>query len=280
MKRTKIRAAVLPALAALLLCAASASAETLKFTGSPGFLLSPIMVVGVYTPEENTNFATFHRGGVVSSGADGGEMRVAFGINNSERSYTYRCLKASGACTINLPSVKYMSEAALFGHFSGRPLSGDAPLLPANGGYQDKLAPTGLTARKGEAVNAPMIEEFPISLECEFEDEVAVSGGRPNRLMILKVKKVWADEAYIDAGGKINPLNGAADSSIVFYSNSTSASGGFYGYGEFVGKSGEVSKPYKDDKPGHGGGSSSGCNAGAGALALLALAPLALRRKK
>ena len=98
--------------------------------------------------------------------------------------------------------------------------------------------------------------------------------------MILKVKKVWADEAYIDAGGKINPLNGAADSSIVFYSNSTSASGGFYGYGEFVGKSGEVSKPYKDDKPGHGGGSSSGCNAGAGALALLALAPLALRRKK
>ena len=60
MKRTKIRAAVLPALAALLLCAASALAETLKFTGSPGFLLSPIMVVGVYTPEGNTNFATFH----------------------------------------------------------------------------------------------------------------------------------------------------------------------------------------------------------------------------
>lgn len=248
MRKIRFCTAALLTSALLSLCAGAAPAEVLKFTGSPGFLLSPAMVVGVYTPEGKTNFATFHRGGVASSGKNGAPLRIVFGINNTGRSYTYQFLKAAGACTINLPSVKHMADVMLFGRYSGRPLSGNQALLTENGGYQDKLAVTGLTAVRGSAVNAPMIEEFPISLECELEDEISVTEGRPNRLMVLKVVKVWADESYLDAGGKISPMSSAPDSSILYYSGSRSPAGGFYGYGEFVGKSGQISAPYRAKK--------------------------------
>ena len=65
----------------LSLHAGMASAESLRFTGSPHFLPAPLMVVGVYTPEGQANFAPFHRGGVLASGKDGGPMRIGFGIN-------------------------------------------------------------------------------------------------------------------------------------------------------------------------------------------------------
>ena len=57
-------------LSLLSLRAGMASAESLKFTGSPHFLPAPLMVVGVYTPEGQANFAPFHRGGVLASGKE------------------------------------------------------------------------------------------------------------------------------------------------------------------------------------------------------------------
>lgn len=236
----KRKIVALLALFALVLCASAAFAELLDFSGSPHLLPAPVMVIGAYTPEGQANFAVFHRGGVLSSGEGGGPMRVSFGIKgDAERSLTYQSVKASGACTVNLPSLKYLAETDLLGSFSGR-----AP----DGGFQDKLRAAELTAVRGEAVNAPMIEEFPISLECELEDDIAIAPGSKNRLMILKVKKVWADESYIDAKGRINPMNAEADSSLIFFSHSHAENGGYYGYGDFLGKSGEVSKGYWEGK--------------------------------
>lgn len=230
MKRNCI---VLLALLALAFCVSAASADLLKFSGSPHFLPAPVMVIGAYTPDGQANFAVFHRGGVLASGKDGGPMRVGFGIKgDAEKSFTHQNVKASGVCTVNLPSLKYLAETDLLGSFSGR---------KPDGGYQDKLKSAGLTAVKGAAVNAPMIEEFPISLECELEDDIAIAPGSKSRLMILKVKKVWADEAYIDAKGKINPMTADKDSSLVFFSHSHGANGGYYGYGDFLGKSGGIS---------------------------------------
>ena len=232
----KIRIALF-ALLVLTLCVCGASAELLSFSGSPHFLPAPVMVIGAYTPDGQASFAVFHRGGVLASGKDGGPMRVSFGIKgDAEKSFTYQNIRASGVCTVNLPSVKYLAETDLLGSFSGR-----AP----DGGFQDKLKAAGLTAVKGTAVNAPMIEEFPVSLECELEDDIAIAPDSKSRLMILKVRKVWADEAYLDAKGKINPMTAEKDSSLFFFSHSHAENGGYYGYGEFLGKSGEVSKGYQ-----------------------------------
>ena len=40
----------------------------------------------------------------------------------------------------------------------------------------------------------------------------------------------------------------APDSSIVFFSHSRAANGGFYGYGELLGKSGSISDAYRQKK--------------------------------
>ena len=250
MRMNIVKRTVCAALLAALLCL-PASAELLKFTGAPHFLPCPVMVVGAYpppgsgAPEGAANFAVFHRGGVLASGKDGGPVRIAFGINgDAARSWTYRCVLGNGACTVNLPSLKYLAETDLLGSFSGRPLSGDATLLESHGGFQDKLKVAGLTAVKGEAVNAPMIQEFPISLECELEDDIHIDPDAKTRLMVLKVRKVWADEAWIDAGGRICPTSTDGDS-LVFFSHSHGSNGGYYGYGKFLGKSGDVSKAYR-----------------------------------
>ncbi|MCR4817720.1 MAG: flavin reductase [Fretibacterium sp.] len=218
-----------------------ASADWLKFTGSPHFLPAPLMVVGAYTPEGQANFGVFHRGGVLSSGKDGGPMRIGFGIKgNAEKSFTYQIIKTSGVCTVNLPSIKYLAETDLLGSFSGKAPGGE---------FQDKLKVTGLTAVRGSEVNAPMIEEFPVSLECELEEDIAIAPDSKSRLMILKVRKVWADEAYLDANGKINPMaKEGGDSSLAFFSHSHGKNGGYFGYGDFLGKSGKVSERFLETK--------------------------------
>ena len=244
--------------AALVFGLSAASAETLQFTGSPHFLPAPVMVIGAYSPEGRANFAPVHRGGVLSSAkqpkegepGEPGTMRFAVTIKDITRSFTYDCVKASRACTVNFPSLKYLAETDLLGAFSGRPLAEGKPLLAANGGYQDKLAAAGLTAMKGEAVNAPFIKEFPVSLECELEEEIAFAPESKSRLLVLKVKKFWADSDYLDENGNINVLATAQDapkdSSLVFFSHSQAERAGYFGYGEFVGKSGDVSKQYRE----------------------------------
>ena len=240
--------------ATLALGVSGAAAETLQFTGSPHFLPAPVMVIGSYSPEGQANFAPVHRGGVLASAAmpkegepgEPGTMRFAVTIKDATKSFTYDCVKATRACTINFPSLRQLAETDLLGSFSGRPLADGKPLLQANGGYQDKLKVTGLTATKGEAVNAPMIKEFPVSLECELEDEIAFDPASKSRMLVLKVKKFWADSDYLDADGGINVLADGPDSSLVFFSHSHAENAGYFGYGEFVGKSGEVSKQYRE----------------------------------
>ena len=206
----------------------------LKFTGAPHFLPAPVMTVGAYTAEGEANFAVFHRGGFLTSGK-GGNDRLAIGIKDIKHSLTYKLIKETGACTVNIPSTKYLAEIDLLGSFSG--------LTPDGKEFQDKLKAAGLTAAKAETVNAPYINEMPITLECELEDEFSESDASKGRLLILKIKSVSANEDYLDARGKINPI-GKDGSSILFFSHSHAANGGYYGLGKFLGKSGNVSEKF------------------------------------
>ena len=64
----------------------------------------------------------------------------------------------------------------------------------------DKLAESGLTAAKAEMVDAPVINEFPLCLECEFieyqENEYGCG-------VIGKVVSITADESVMD-GDKVD----------------------------------------------------------------------------
>ncbi len=66
----------------------------------------------------------------------------------------------------------------------------------------DKFERTGLHALKSERVDAPVITEYPLTLECEGVEMQS----QPYGLRVLgKIVNVSADEKILDNAGKIDP---------------------------------------------------------------------------
>ena len=135
--------------------------------------------------------ATYDENGVVDvMNAAWGTMqeRDHVALNLTETHKTVKNIKARGAFTVSIADAAHVVEADYFGVVSGN----DVP---------DKFAKSGLTATKSEKVDAPVINEFPICLECEFveyqHNEYGVG-------VIGKVVGVIADEEVLRADGKVD----------------------------------------------------------------------------
>ena len=63
----------------------------------------------------------------------------------------------------------------------------------------DKFAKSGFTAIKSAHVDAPLIAELPLTLECKM-----VSYDEESELLIGEVVNVTADESALDASGKLS----------------------------------------------------------------------------
>lgn len=93
-----------------------------------------------------------------------------------EQSLTFKTLKTTKECVINIPTVEIAEKALACGYVSGAKM--------------DKFAKSGLTTKQGSLVKAPLIEECYASLECKLAD--AGMAGKYN-LFILKVVRAWVD---------------------------------------------------------------------------------------
>ena len=96
-------------------------------------------------------------------------------------------IKAQRAFTVSIADAAHMVEADYFGVESGNRVT-------------DKFARSGLTASKAETVDAPVINEFPICLECQF---IEYQNNAYGCGVIGKVVNVTADERVME-NGKIN----------------------------------------------------------------------------
>ena len=76
-------------------------------------------------------------------------------LNLTETHKTVKNIKERKAFTVSIVDAKHVIEADYFGVVSGN-------------NTKDKFEVSGLTAIKSENVDAPIIEEFPICMECEF----------------------------------------------------------------------------------------------------------------
>ena len=108
-------------------------------------------------------------------------------LNLSEGHKTVQNIKARGAFTVSIADAAHVVEADYFGVESGNRVS-------------DKLARSGLTAGRAETVDAPVINEFPLCLECEF---IEYQGGEYGCGVIGRVVNVTADERVM-ADGKVD----------------------------------------------------------------------------
>ena len=105
----------------------------------------------------------------------------------SEDHKTVKNIRANKAFTVSLADEAHMAEADYFGIASGNKVG-------------DKFERTGMTAIKSEKVNAPIIDEFPIVMECELVEEINSS----IHAIVGKIKGVMADEKAVNEKGGID----------------------------------------------------------------------------
>ncbi|MDR3225095.1 MAG: flavin reductase family protein [Clostridiales Family XIII bacterium] len=133
---------------------------------------NPVMILGTYDKDGVPDAAAFAWGGIASSGPEA----ISVAVRPSR--YTHENLMLKKAFTINLPSPEYVEESDYFGIVSGRDVN--------------KFERTGLTPVKGDFVDAPYIEEFPVNIECALAHTLDLGA---HTLFIGEVKDIKIDEA-------------------------------------------------------------------------------------
>ena len=108
--------------------------------------------------------------------------RDIVGLNLTESHKTVKNIKERKAFTVSIADSKHVREADYFGVVSGN----NTP---------NKFEKSGLTSIKSEYVDAPIINEFPLCLECEF---IEYQGGEYGAGVIGKVVNVTADESVMN----------------------------------------------------------------------------------
>lgn len=100
--------------------------------------------------------------------------------------YSYHMVKETGCFVINLPGKDFQKEYDYLGSRSGRD--------------GDKFAALNLKWEDAEHVNAPVLTDCPVNIECRVVDSI-----RPgtHELFMAKVEAVHVDEQYLDAKGNI-----------------------------------------------------------------------------
>lgn len=138
-----------------------------------GIFPMPVLMIATYNED----------GGVNVMNAAWGTMqaRDTVALQLSETHKTVKNIKARGAFSVSIADAAHIAEADYFGIASGNSV-------------KDKFEKSGLTACKAETVDAPVINEFPLCLECEF---IEYQNNEYGVGVIGKVVNVTADEKVI-----------------------------------------------------------------------------------
>lgn len=151
--------------------------KNLKLTD--GIFPMPVLMIATYNEDGSVNVMNAAWGTMQNPGY------VA--LNLTETHKTVKNIKARGAFTVSIADAAHVVEADYFGVESGNK-------------EPDKLAKSGLTASKAANVDAPIINEFPLCLECEFVEYQTNTYGVG---VIGKVVNVTADESVM-VGDKVD----------------------------------------------------------------------------
>ena len=154
-----------------------------KLNITEGIFPMPVLMVATYNEDGSVN--------VMNAAWGTMQARDMVALNLTESHKTVKNIKAKGAFTVSIADAAHMVEADYFGVESGNQIT-------------DKFARSGLTASKAEKVDAPVVNEFPICLECEF---VEYQDNKYGCGVIGKVVNVTADESVM--------VNGKIDMSLV-----------------------------------------------------------------
>ena len=144
-----------------------------------GIFPMPVLLIATYNEDGTVNVMNAAWGMMYS------QNEVILNLTESHK--TVQNIKDNKAFTINLADSNHVMVADYFGVVSGN-------------NTKDKFVNSGLTYEKSVNVDAPIINEFPICMECEFlEYQSAENGGG----VIGKIVNVTAREDVLE-DDKIN----------------------------------------------------------------------------
>ncbi len=150
------------------------------FGVQPYLFPMPTYMIGTYNEDDTVDVMMMAWGGICA------EDMVALNLEADHK--TVANLKARGAFTLAVPGTDTLAASDYLGIASANVVA-------------DKFQRTGLHAVKSSRVDAPVIEEYPVTLECtveKMEDE-------PYGLRVLgRIVNVLADEKVLDEDGKID----------------------------------------------------------------------------
>ncbi len=162
----------------------------------------PVLIVGTYDENGTPNAMNAAWGGVY----DTNQVMICLADDHK----TTENIKKSGAFTLSFATVKTVVPCDYVGTVSAN----DVP---------NKFEKSGFHARKSEHVNAPIIDELPMSVECKLlkfnEDGICIG----------EIVNVSAEETILDDSGKIDAKRLAP----IIYDGVANA---YWSFGERVGR--------------------------------------------
>lgn len=147
----------------------------------------PVLMIATYDKDGKVDVMNMAWGGVTANDL--------VTLNIGERHKTSANIAERKAFTIAVADATHVKEADFFGIATGNTMD-------------DKFERSGLTATRSSKVDAPVIEEFPITLECEVVFDGETEG---HHRVVGKVVGVLAQDSVLGEDGKpditkVNPL--------------------------------------------------------------------------
>ena len=138
----------------------------------------PVFIIGTYNADGSPNAMNAAWGGISE------ETEITICVDNTHK--TAENLLARKAFTVSMATAKMMAACDYVGIVSGTK-------------EPEKFAKAGFHATKSEFVDAPLIDELPMALECEvlsYDEETCRLVGR--------IVNVCVDESVLGENGKVD----------------------------------------------------------------------------
>ena len=140
----------------------------------------PVLIVATYDEKGTPNAMN------VAWGGQCGPKHIALNLGKHK---TNENLKAKNAFTVSFATAKDVVASDFFGIVSGN-------------AEPEKIAKAQMHVHKSAFVDAPIIEEYPLTLECKVVEMVDSSLGMTR--VVGEVVNMSADESVLDANGNID----------------------------------------------------------------------------
>ena len=148
-----------------------------NFKAKAWLLPQPVLIIGTYNEDGTPNAMNAAWGGQW----DFKEIMISMGSHATTTNLN-RC----GDFTISFATKDTMTAADYVGIVSAKTVA-------------DKIAHTGWSYHKGEHVEAPVFDDFPMTLECRIKEKLNESP--TGFFLIAEILNIVCDERYLAADG-------------------------------------------------------------------------------